>query len=159
LSDLFELKPTKEGFSFNTDSGLTYFTYFTNYYLTGKNGEEIHAWNFGFYHEPHQPIKRTHDAKIRKTILWVIIDYFKRHPETGVLYLCRNDDGYARNRNITFNRWYKENLTAIAKFNSREEHRQEGLYSSLLIKADNPQMDYYVDAFYRTIDMFFPEAA
>jgi len=159
LPGSYNLTPTRDGFSFITDAGATYFLYFSTYYLTGINGEDIEALHFGFNYESYKLTNRKYDAKIKRTIVGVINDCFEQYPKMRILYFCRNDDGYGRNRKITFNRWYKAHATTIEKFDSRAEYSKEGLYASILIRSDHPQKNYYVDAFYRSIDMFFPEAA
>jgi len=87
----------------------------------------------------------------------VILEFFQRNPEIGLLFICENSDGYGRHRKITFNKWYKEANAPIEKFDCREAYTKEGFYTSILVLSDNPMKDYYVDAFYGTIDEFFPD--
>ena len=116
MSSQYSLIPTEEGYNFTTDSGLTYCLYFTSYYLKDNNGEDIRVMSFGFYHEPHKINNRKYDGKIKNTILHVVLEFFQRNPEIGLLFICDNGDGYGRHRKITFNKWYKEANAPVEKF-------------------------------------------
>jgi hypothetical protein len=157
LLHLYSISTTEEGYKyFTTDSGLTYFLYFTEYYLKGSEGEDIMAMSFGFYHKPNVIENRKYDPKVKETILHIISDFFETNKEMGLSFICVVRDGYGRHRKITFNKWYKEANDAVEKYDGRDAYAKEGLYTSFLIRADNPLKDYYVDAFYRSIDEYFP---
>jgi hypothetical protein len=155
LLNQYSLTTTEEGYNFITDSGLTYSLYFTSHYLIDSDDKDIEAISFGFYHQPQKISNRKYDGKIKGTILHVIQDFFQKNPDIGLLFICDSGDGYGRHRKITFSKWYKETNVPIEKFDCSDAHTKEGLYTSILVRSDNPLKDYYVNAFYRTIDKYF----
>ncbi len=161
MSNLYKLSPTERGYQFQTNSGLTYHLYFTEYYLKDSQGDDVKVQSFGFFPEPGIPRKEIkknrYDGKVKATIISFITEYFEKNPDIGLLYLCDPNDGYARHRSITFSQWYKEFDFPIEKFDCLERHRKAGYYTSILIRSDNPLKDYYVEAFYRSLEEFFPE--
>jgi hypothetical protein len=84
LSSLYSLIPTDNGYSFITDSGFEYAIYFTEYCLADKDGKEMLVPSLGF-----GPVKGkgdTYDVKIKNTIISVIVDFFLKNEENGLLY-------------------------------------------------------------------------
>ncbi|WP_143056596.1 DUF6169 family protein [Chitinophaga sp. YR573] len=124
--------------------------------MKNSNGEDVVVMSLGFYHEPLIVENRKYDPKVKNTILQIITDFFENNKEMSTIYICSTSDGYGRHRRITFNKWYKEVDVPIEKFDCREAQAKEGLYASFFIRSDNQLKDYYVDAFYRSIDEYFP---
>ncbi|MRG48959.1 hypothetical protein GFS24_27865 [Chitinophaga sp. SYP-B3965] len=153
----YDLTKTEDGYQFTSDFGLTYFLYFSKYYLIDENGDDLIVTSFGFFHDPEKV--RVNDQRIKATIISFIIDYFEKNPELGILYLCDPRDDLARHRRIIFGSWHREMDQGIEKFDCNKYHAKLGYYSSLLIKADNPQKQHYVDAFYRHLNELIPEEA
>lgn len=156
LFTLYNLTRTKDGYTFTAISGLTYSLYFARYYLKDDNGNDIEATSFGFSREPRVVRNRKYDGKIKNTILYVILEFFQKNPDTGLVFICNNKDGYGRHRHITFSKWFREANTPIEKFDCGEIHTKDGFYTSFLVRPDNPLKDYYVDSFYMTIYEHFP---
>lgn len=90
--------------------------------------------------------------------MYVVLEFFRKNPEIGLLFICDTGDGYGRHRKITFSKWYRETKEAlIEKFDCYEALNKEGFYTSILIRSDNPLKEFYVDALYRAIDAFFAD--
>ena len=97
-----------------------------------------------------------YDVKIRNTIIAVVKDFFRTNQDEGLLYLCMTNDGKARNRRITFGRWYREMNSELEKFDCGEHISREGYYMSLLIRPDTYRKDEIVAAFYNYLNEYFP---
>lgn len=156
----YKISTTPDGYTFTTNSGTIYFLYFTEYYLKDNNGKDVKVQSFGFFADPpivrKEGMSNKYDEKIKLTIVSFMAEYFSKNRDVGLLYVCDTADGYARHRRITFGRWYKEVNLPIEKFDCRETHVKAGLYTSIFVRKDNPLKDYLVEAFYRTLDEFFP---
>ncbi|PWV47469.1 DUF6169 family protein [Chitinophaga sp. S165] len=156
MLNLYSLTPTEDGHNFTAVSGLTYSLYFGCHYLKDDNGKDIKTTSFGFSHEPRAVRNRIYDEKIKNTIQYVVLEFFQKNPDTGLIFVCNNADRYGRHRYITFSKWFKEVDAPIEKFDCGEIHTKGGFYTSFLVRPDNPLKEYYVDAFYLTIYEYFP---
>ena len=150
----YNLAPHKDGYQFTTDAGITYIVYFSQYFLTTPEGEEIIVYSFGF--ECSGDRCESYDEKIRNTIISIIEEFFQQHQQEGLLYICLTLDGMARHRRITFGKWYRTIACNIERHDCREWHAREGYYTSILVRSDNPQKDKMITAFYNNLDSFFP---
>lgn len=151
----YDLVRTDIGYQFRSDFGLIYILYFSNYYLLDENGDDAVVSSFGFYHIPKDA--KVNDPRIKATIIRFITDYFEKNPESGVLYICDPKDNLARHRRIIFGSWHKEVSKYIEKFDCKAHHARLGYYTSILVRIDNPQKQYFVDAFYRSLEDSLPE--
>lgn len=138
-------------YQFTTTSGITYVAYFTEFTLMEANGDELQAISFGFTCDRLYGVKR-HDGRVRPTIVHIIEEFFDAQPDDALLYMCMDNDGRGRNRHITFGRWFKEVDGALEKHSFASKDPQEGFYSSIIIKSNNPQKQRMIDAFYYTIN-------
>lgn len=152
---LYDVTKTETGYQFISDFNLTYHLYFSNYYLTGDSGEDLIVTSFGFFYQPRYV--RVNDPKVKATIIDFIQNYFDKNPETGIIYLCDQKNGWARHRRIIFGSWHREVNGHIEKHNCGKYHERLGYYSSLLVRADNPQKQCYINAFYRSLAEALPE--
>ncbi len=151
----YSLTKTEDGYQFISDFGLTYFLYFSKYYLADENGDDIVVTSFGFFNEPAQV--KVNDRRVKITIISFLISFFEKNKELGMLYICDPKDNLARHRRIIFGTWHREMDKEIEKYDCNERHSNLGYYSSLLIRADNPQKHYIISAFYRHLDELLPE--
>lgn len=148
----YEVTSTKEGYEFTTEKNIVYKLYFSNYYLTDEQGDEVKVLSFGFYNVPET--FSTKDPRIKVTIIGFIRDFFDKNPDVGMLYLCDTKGGLARHRRIIFGSWHREIENEIEKHDCLEHHAKQGYYSSMLVRSDNPLKKYYVDAFYRSLEEY-----
>jgi len=75
----------------------------------------------------------------------------KDHTEIQI-FSFGTDDGMSRNRRIIFGQWFNEVRNDYTKYDSPIKYAEDQFYSSLIIKNDNPQKEYLIEAFQFTID-------
>ncbi|MDR3693028.1 DUF6169 family protein [Mucilaginibacter sp.] len=80
--------------------------------------------------------------------------FFYDQNDNAILYVCINNDEKARNRHITFCKWYNEFGQSFEKHSSSELHGKLGFYGSILFKKDNPNKQKLIDSFYFTINIW-----
>ncbi|MFW0715738.1 DUF6169 family protein [Pedobacter sp. N23S346] len=154
MSARYEINRNEDGtsYQFITFSGNTYIAYFTEFSLQDKDGNEIPTVSFGFYCKLANDEKpQRFDAKIKRTIIYIINEFFRIQPAEAILYLCMNQGGKAKNRHITFDRWFKEAGEDLEKHDAVDELTEPSFYSSIIIKSTNPEKQKFIDAFYYTI--------
>lgn len=157
MSARYEINRNEDGTSYHfiTSSGNTYIAYFTEFTLQDKNGAEVPALSFGFSCKLANGEKsQRYDVKIKHTVIYIVNEFFGAQPAESILYLCMNQDGKAKNRHITFDRWFKEAAEELEKHNSPEESAKHNFYGSILVKATNPDKQKFIDAFYFTIELW-----
>jgi len=71
--------------------------------------------------------------------------------EQAFLYICDNKDGKARNRRITFGRWFNEANDEYERHHSHLKYDSDDWYSSIIVKKDNPNKQFYIDAYHYTL--------
>jgi hypothetical protein len=155
LSARYEIEILEDnaGYKFATSSGDIYIAYFTEFILLDTKEQDVPVLSFGFTCKRADEKKRQlHDSKVKKTIIHIIKAFFNDQNDNAFLYMCMNHDGKARNRHITFNRWYNEFNEDIEKHNSSEVHGKLGFYGSILFKKNNPNKQKLIDSFYFTIN-------
>ena len=160
MSNHYDLSLTSDGkaYQFTTSTGDLYIAYFTEFVLQNSTGEDILIPSFGF--EKRSSIsseKERYDAKVKATILFIIRDFFGKNPEAGVLYLCLNNDEKARNRHITFSKWFRELGSGYEKFDAPVYYRKVGLYSSIVVLTKSARKNELKEAFYYTIEYWMGE--
>jgi len=146
----YELTRTDIGYQFITDSGLIYQLYLSEYYLLGEQGEEIVVNSFSFFNNTGDT--RVRDPRIKATVLSYALDYFNKNEGSGVVYICSPEDNLARHRRIIFGQWYRETDTTIERHHCGKAFSDEGYYSSLLIRKNNPRKHEIIAAFHRHLD-------
>lgn len=148
---------TAEGYEFSTISKLNYLAYFTDFYLQSpKNGTDVKVFSFGITCRESDDFRLGRkDESIRNTVILIIQDFFTKNSDQAVLYICMTD-GSARERKITFGRWFYELADdRFEKHDCNPECTKEGLYSSLILKSDNVNKDEFINSFHYTIDSWF----
>jgi hypothetical protein len=141
LSVRYEIEVLKDnaGYKFITFSGDIYIAYFTEFILLDTSEHDVPVVSFGFTCKRADEEKRSrYDIKIMYTIIHIIKDFFTEQDENAFLYICMNNDGRARHRQITFNKWYNEFGKDIEKHNSSEAHGNLGFYGSILLEKIIP---------------------
>ena len=157
MSARYEINRNEDGnsYQFITSSGNTYIAYFTEFILQDKNNNEILTVSFGFSCKLGNEQKpQRHDTKIKQTIIYIINGFFKAQPADAILYLCMNQDGRAKNRHITFDRWFKEAGEDLEKYDAPNKSAGHNFYCSIIIKSANPDKQKFVDAFFYTLEFW-----
>ncbi|TFF30343.1 DUF6169 family protein [Mucilaginibacter psychrotolerans] len=114
-------------------------------------GEFVDARSFGFECVRKNPNKRQrYDVGTKSTILNILTNFFDKRSEDAFIYICLNTDGFARNRRIIFGRWFNELKSEYERHQSHIDYAEQGWYSALLIRKDNPSKQRYIDAFHYT---------
>lgn len=155
MSNHYDLSITPDGkaYQFTTSKGDYYIAYFTEFTLQNSRNEEMVIPCFGFEKRSSTTSKRErYDARVKATILYIVREFFQRNPDKGVLYLCMNSDEKARNRHITFNKWFLELGTDYEKHDSPSSYQAVGLYSSIVVSSMSDQKSAIIEAFFYTID-------
>jgi hypothetical protein len=107
LSARYKIEVLKDnaGYKFVTFSGDIYVAYFTEFILLDTAEQDVPIVSFGFTRKRADEGQRHgHDIKVKYTIIQIIKDFFNDQSENVFLYICINNDGRARNRQITFNK-------------------------------------------------------
>ena len=97
--------------------------------------------------------KRRFDAKTRDTVLSVFKGFMDQNPDDAYVFVCGNADGRARNRRITFGKWFNDSDAggAYERHHSTINLDDRSLYSSIIVKTDNPDKEKLFKAFNYTI--------
>lgn len=152
----YNLTKSEIGYEFVSGAGVRYHLYFSNYYLTDADGNDLVVPMFGFDCVPERSKQdrnqKRHDPRIKATIISLIVDFFEKKPNDGLLYICDQKDDKAENRSILFGAWHKEMADKIEKYDNEHSHAELDFYSSLLIVKDNPDKNKFIEAFYRHLD-------
>jgi hypothetical protein len=156
LLSLYDLIPAAGGYLFTNDAGDQYYVYLTEYGLLDPRSpnEEayINAFMLGFSCKRSNPHLRPHyDTKSKATILFVFKEFIDRYPGEAFVYVCDNRDGLARNRRVTFARWFNEENTAYERHHSQISYGEINWYSAILIRTGNANKQLLINAYYYTL--------
>jgi hypothetical protein len=77
----------------------------------------------------------------------IVNDFFEKNDHKVLVYFCFGDDGYARHRKITFNKWCKDLNKSIEKHDSTLYYEGSKIYGSLIILENNPLKKLILEAF------------
>ena len=114
---------------------------------------EVPVVSFGFTCKRANEERRLrYDERVKHTIIHLVREFFSTQNAKAILYMCINNDGKARNRNITFNKWYNALTEDIEKHDSLESHGKLDFYCSILIEKSNPNKQKLIASFYFTIN-------
>jgi len=156
LSNLYDLTPVSEGYQFTNNSGDQYYVYLTAYSLLDPllQGEEayVNVYMLGFNckrAKPEDPFG--YDANTKHTIISIFKSLLDQFNEEAFLYICDNKDGRARNRRITFGRWFNEANDGYEHHHSHFKYGSEDWYSAIIVKKDKPDKQFYIDAYHFTL--------
>ena len=154
----FTSSDDEESYQFTTESGDKFTVWFTDFFLRNEEGKDIQIYSFGFdrlRNSLDSPNK--FDAKVKATILNIITEFFRKNPHNAVLYICMPADGKARNRHITFSRWFNELGNNFTKCDSPIRYAEHDFYSSLIVLNNNPQKNVFIDAFFFSVEYWMGE--
>jgi hypothetical protein len=128
-------------FTFTTDSGQVYEVYFDMSNGMFPDPEiDQNAMYIGFSCKPPQEkFDRNHDPRIGITIMYILANMFNTYKRAIFSFVCSPADGQARNRYITFARWYsqspiKEKIELLRK-------QIGGTYCGILFSKKHPDLD------------------
>jgi len=143
------------GYQFTTSSGDVYIAYFTEFIIVDSNQTDIPVTSFSFNCKRNSGL-HGHDAMVKNTIVYLIMEFFNHQDDAAILYLCLNSDGKERNRHITFGKWFNEIdlKDEFERYSTLAEHAKTGLYSSILFKKTNPNRLKLIESFYYTISYY-----
>ncbi len=157
LSNPYDLTEDDQGSKFVNKAGDEYLVYITTYYLLDPDGDHndyIEVYMLGFDCILANPIKkRQFDAKTRDTVLSVFEGFMDQNPNDAYIFVCYNGDGKARNRRITFGKWFNDSDASdiYERHHSTINFDNNSLYSSFIIRTDNPDRDELLKAFRYTV--------
>lgn len=148
LEDAYEFRFIGEKnnrYLFDTDGGITYEVKFVpSGYLWESNpfyADYTHEFAF-FPLENNTGKNPPLDKKVPLTIALIFNDFFRENKNI-VVYICDSSDSKQAVRFRKFNTWFNY-LKGISflKMDMTVEDKQEGtIYTSLVMRADNPCMD------------------
>lgn len=130
-------------FVFHTDQGLEYssafFEYTETFFQYGAPIEGLlYEFSFGTK-APEEGLKP--DPRIKETVIQLLHNFIAENPMSAVAYVCDNEDGKARSREILFQRWFREYNSQEANIISHESLQVRDnppLKANLFIRKDNP---------------------
>ncbi len=156
MSNHYELRPAGEGFQFTNLAGDDYYVYLTTYSLLDpkkvKAEGYIDVFMLGFSCKRlNLTTNPRFDARTKASILKIINSYLNLYPNQAFVYVCDNQDGRARNRRITFGRWFRESKKGYLRIQSHLQYEGSDWFSSLIVSRDNPDKKKYIDAYNYTL--------
>jgi len=83
--------------------------------------------------------------------MFIFRSFMELHPDDAFLYVCDNRDGLARNRRVTFGRWFHEENSAYEQHHSPVSYGQNNWYSAILIKKENADKQLFINAYHYTL--------
>lgn len=87
-------------------------------------------------------------TRIRDTIIWLLLESFRLHPEICIVFICESCDQLAACRQRLFDRWFRQAGSvvphSISKYDT--DFAGEG-YGSIFIDDYHPHHDLIRDAF------------
>ncbi|MBO9613530.1 MAG: hypothetical protein J7619_12580 [Dyadobacter sp.] len=146
---------------FLTESGVCYRAAFIKsygyFYRYPQFDHQVVTFSFRPYKEDQQPFEGipkstsySSQTRIRDTIIWLLLESFRLHPEKSIVFICESCDKLAACRQRLFDRWFRQAhrlLPAphcISKYDT--DFAGEG-YGSIFIYDYNPNHDLIRDAF------------
>ncbi len=128
---------------FYTDEGLEYSSAFFEYTETFfQYGPPIEGLLFEFSFGTKVPVKGLKpDPRIKETVVQLLHNFSLENPYSAVAYVCDNEDGKARGREILFRRWFAAYNTEEGNpihHESLQVRSNSSLTANLFIRNDNP---------------------
>lgn len=100
--------------------------------------------------------KSPRDAKVKKTILAIIEEFFDKNA-SALLYICETSDGKQEMRGRLFTYWfdsYEYKLRFTMHSTTLKDEEGWINFATLIIRNDNPQLRQLVDEFVDTAELF-----
>jgi Family of unknown function (DUF6169) len=108
LQNPYNLREEDGDFVFTTDLGLEYRIVFQKYNAFDELGYS--SYEFSFY--PFGKPNTSYDHRIKLTIIESLKTFFEQNPDSVLIYICDSMDMRARERNVLFNRWFRDATTS-----------------------------------------------
>lgn len=87
-------------------------------------------------------------ARIRDTIIWLLLESFRAYPEKSIIVICESCDELAECRQRLFDRWIRNASVLIPHSISKYDSTFAGEgYGSIFIHNHNPHHELIRDAF------------
>lgn len=143
-------------YTFTTDLNLTYKVTFNDLSDNLNTNGNYNVIEFAFFCVD-KVTKFKYDARISITLLDLLRKFLEKNQDV-LLFVCDANDGKARCRKITFNKWIKEDkgITNIATKHDASFGDQGIYYCSLIVGKDHPFRDIIVSDFLNG-DLFWKE--
>lgn len=156
LLNRYNLSPSLNGYSFETDNGFNYAVYFlqADYFFDEDNNVRDLFYHFGFSKDTE---KKKEDPKVQNTITHILETYFENQSNNALIYLCDYSDKKEYARAELFFKWFKEaKLNHLVKEDLTITVPTEGKYNkdillSVIYKANHPQKEAIREAFYEEL--------
>lgn len=146
----YPLKTTDEGFSFDTDFGITYLVRFTDDsdYIT----ESSFVRNvLTFSITPISGEVKRKDPRVEQTIIRTIILTFEMTPDAVINYVCSLDDNQEKARSRLFHAWYlRKGRERFVKLNYEDQDNK--IYTSAIFRRNHPAEKEIEDLFKQIFD-------
>ena len=105
LLNHYDVEETEYGYSFITDSGITYFLTFIAYpAVSDFLATNIYMFNID---RGNGVCNGQDDVRIRETVVYVLEQFFKHH-EDALITICDVNDGKQCARKRLFDRWFEK---------------------------------------------------
>jgi Family of unknown function (DUF6169) len=138
------LSPNKT-FDFITDAGYTYSIYFNpDQQLFNDPILDQYGIYFGFICRPDHN-SRPFDPKAGETIMYVIAEFFKNHPQSILAYICSGNNNQERQRQILFSKWY--NASPLKAHYTFTKKQFEDIYCGVIYDKNHPNFYAIEEAF------------
>lgn len=139
----YSLTKTQQGYYiFTTDEKAEYTAFFTRCLIDDKEGNTHQVYSFGFERNGgynSEKFTSKHDPKIKATIIFIVNEFFRSNGSNILIYFCFLEDNLARQRSITFSKWYNESLsTYIEHHKTISVYNENTMYIGALMLRDNP---------------------
>ena len=143
MSPQYNLTKTDQGFYiFTTDDEIEYTAFFTQCIIDDKEGNTHKVYSFGFEKNGaynSEKFVSKYDPKIKATIIFIVNKFFRSNGSNTLIYFCFHEDNLARQRSITFSKWYNESLSEnIEHHKTTSVYDEKPVYVGTLILRDNP---------------------
>lgn len=149
----------QERYWFLAESGVCYNAAFVKshgyFYHYPQFDHQVVSFSFKPYGEDQLPFKDiprsegySSQTRVRDTIIWLLLESLRLHPEISIIFICESCDELAACRQRLFDRWFRQagRLVphCISKYDT--DFAGEG-YGSIFISDYNPHHDLIRDAF------------
>jgi hypothetical protein len=132
----YDLQNDNDGFSFDTDSGISYSLYFTEgkYYVPGASYADS-VLMFGI--KPiGDSILGPPDLRIKSTVVYALLDIFESEPETVIVYVCDQSGKQEKVRSRLFNKWYLDYCKGFVRLQHEDDEQRTFAYA--IFREDHP---------------------
>nr|WP_295928903.1 DUF6169 family protein [uncultured Dyadobacter sp.] len=145
---------------FLTESGVCYTAAFVKssgyFYHYPQFDDKVATFSFRPY-ELQNPVtfesipkngSRYSRARIRDTIIFLLLDFFRAYPEKSIIVICESCDELGECRQRLFDRWFRNASDLVPHSISKYDSTFAGEgYGSILIDNHNPHHELIRDAF------------